>query len=106
MEEKLPGPEFTSIENSLFKRSISPLYLPLLILISLILILSSKEDSGYFKKKFSVYVIGFLMIILSESSLGYVNNDMFRNFSLLVLPLILNLLFYSFFAYKLKSNKY
>ena len=95
-----------NVYKELFKRIIAPLYLPLLILISLILILPSKESAGYSKIKFSVYIIGFLMIILSESSLGYINNDIFRNFILLVLPLMLILFFYSFFVFKLKSNKY
>ena len=95
-----------NVYKELFKRLIAPLYLPLLILISLMLILISKENSSYSKNKFSVYIIGFLIIILSEISLGYINNDIYRNFSLLILPIILIIFFYCFFAYKLKSNKY
>ena len=91
-----------SIYKELFQRLISPLYLPLLILISLLLILNSKENNKYTKYKISIYLIGILIIILSESSLGYIKNNIFTNMFLVILPLLLIVISYSFILYKLK----
>ena len=97
-----------NIYKELFKRLISPFYLPVLILISLLLILTSKENLKYNKNKFSIFFLGFGIIILSESSLGYIANNLIKNISILILPIILILIIYSIFFYKLKlsSNKF
>jgi len=93
-----------NIYKELFKRVISPLYLPVLILISLLLILTSKENLKYNKNKFSIFFLGFIIIILSESSLGYVTNNLIKNIPILILPLILTLIIYLIFLYKLRSS--
>ena len=90
-----------NIFKELFKRLISPFYLPVLILISLILILSSKESLKYNKIKYLVFLIGFLIIILSESSLGYISDNLTKNSLISVLPIILALSVYLVFIYKL-----
>jgi lipopolysaccharide export system permease protein len=88
--------------KELFKRLISPFYLPVLILISLLLILTSKENLKYNKNKFLIFFLGFGIIVLSESSLGYIANNLIKNFSLVILPIILTLIIYLIFIYKLK----
>ena len=91
-----------NIYKELFKRLISPFYLPVLILISLLLILTSKENLRYNKNKFSIFFFGFGIIILSESSLGYITNNLMQNISILILPFVLILMVYLIFIYKLK----
>jgi lipopolysaccharide export system permease protein len=91
-----------NIYKELFKRLISPFYLPVLILISLLLILTSKENLKYNKNKFLIFFLGFGIIILSESSLGYIANNLIKNFSIVILPIILILIIYLIFIYKLK----
>jgi lipopolysaccharide export system permease protein len=91
-----------NIYKELFKRLISPFYLPTLILISLLLILTSKENLKYNKKKFLIFFLGFSIIILAESSLGYISNNSITNFSILILPMVLTLIIYLIFIYKLK----
>ena len=91
-----------NIYKELFKRLISPFYLPVLILISLLLILTSKENLKYNKNKFLIFFLGFGIIVLSESSLGYIANNLIKNFSLVILPIILTLIIYLIFIYKLK----
>jgi lipopolysaccharide export system permease protein len=91
-----------SIYKELFQRLINPFYLPVLILISLLLILTSKENLKYNKNKFLIFFLGFGIIILSESSLGYITNNLMKNFSIFILPIILALIFYLIFIYKLK----
>jgi lipopolysaccharide export system permease protein len=92
------------IYQELFTRLISPFYLPVLILISLLLILTSKENLKYNKNKFLIFFLGFGIIILSESSLGYIANDLIKNFLILILPIILTLIVYLVFIYKLKLS--
>jgi lipopolysaccharide export system permease protein len=87
--------------KELFKRLINPFYLPVLILISLMLILNSKENLKYNKNKYLIFFIGFIIIILSESSLGYISDNLIKNISILILPIILTLLIYLVYIYKL-----
>ena len=95
-----------SIYKELFKRLINPLYLPVLILVSLFLILTSKENLKYNKNKYIIYFVGLSIIILSESSLGYLSDDLTKNISISIIPLFLVLIIYFFFIYKLKlSNR-
>ena len=93
-----------NIYKELFKRLISPFYLPVLILISLLLILTSKENLKYNKKKFLIFFLGFGIIMLSESSLGYISSNIKKNISILILPIILTLILYLNFFYKLKLS--
>ena len=91
-----------NIFKELYKRFIIPFYLPVLILISLLLILKSKENTSYIKFKTFVFLIGFLTIISSESSLRLVKNNFFDNILILTIPFII--LVYLFFLFKLKLN--
>jgi len=93
-----------NIYKELFKRLISPFYLPVLILISLLLILTSKENLKYNKNKFLIFFLGFGVIVLSESSLGYIANNLIKNFSLVILPILLTLIIYLIFIYKIKLS--
>ena len=93
-----------NIYKELFKRLISPFYLPVLILISLLLILISKENLKYNKKKFLIFLLGFGVIIIAESSQGYIAKNLMKNFSILILPLVLTLIIYLIFIYKLKLS--
>jgi len=92
------------IYKEIFKRLINPLYLPVLILISLLLILTSKENLKYNKNKFLIFFLGFGVIILAESSLGYITKNLIENFSILILPIFLMLIIYIIFIYKLKLS--
>ena len=90
-----------NIYKELIKRVINPFYLPVLILISLLLILNSKENLKYNKNKYLIFLIGFVIIILSESLLGYITDDLIKNISILILPIILTLVVYLIYIYKL-----
>ena len=90
------------VYKELFKRLVTPLYLPVLTLISLLLILTSKENIKYTKNKYIAFFIGFGMIILSESSMGYITNNLIKNISISILPIFLTFAAYMIFVYKLK----
>ena len=94
-----------NIYKAVFKRLINPFYLPVLILISLLFILTSKENLKYTKHKYLIFLFGLGLIILSESSLGYVSNNLQKNILISVLPIILTFLIYIIFIHKLKLLK-
>ncbi|MAU39121.1 MAG: permease [Rhodobiaceae bacterium] len=87
--------------KELFKRLISPFYLPALTLISLLLILTSKENVKYIKNKYMTFFIGFGTIIISESSLGYITNNLIKNISIAFIPMILIIITYFVFIFNL-----
>ena len=88
--------------KELFKRILSPLYLPVLILTCMILILKSKESLLYTRYKIITLIFGLFVIILSESSLGFINNNIISSFILTSIPLILIISIYFFLRLKLR----
>ena len=93
------------VYRELFERLISPIYIPLLILISSMNILFSKENTKYLKYRFIIFLIGFLTIVISESSMGYIDKVFSKNLILISLPVISILTIYLSVVYKLKINK-
>ncbi len=94
-----------NVYKELFKRFIVPFYLPLLILISAINLIISKENENYLKFRFTIFIFGILIIIISESSLGFIDNIFFKNISLILFPVISILTLYSILLYKFKLSK-
>ena len=90
--------------KELFKRFVIPLYLPLLILISSINLLITKEAPNYFKYRFLIFLIGIIIIIISESSLGFVQNFFINNLLFILLPIISFLILYAVLIYKFRFN--
>ena len=68
-----------NIYRELFERLITPLYIPLLILISSINILFPKENSKYLRFRFLIFLTGFVTIVVSESSKGYMDKILLKN---------------------------
>ncbi len=93
------------VYKELFKRIIIPLYLPLLVLIAVINLLISKENVNYFKYRISIFLLGILVIIISESSLGFLDNVFLTNLIFILSPIIFILILYLmlFFKFKLKT---
>ena len=91
-----------NIYKTIFKRLINPFYLPVLILISLLFILTSKENLKYNKYKYLIFLFGLGLIILSESSLGYISNNLNKNILILILPIISTIFIYFIFIHKLR----
>ena len=92
--------------KELFKRFFIPLYLPLLILISSINLLITKENVNYNKFRFSIFLIGIFAIVMSESSLGFIENSFIYNFIFVLLPILSFIILYSVLFFKFKINTY
>ena len=94
-----------NVYKELFKRFIVPFYLPLLILISAINLIISKENVNYLKLRFIIFILGIFAIIISESSLGFIDDVFVKNILLILIPIILVLALYSTLLYKFKLSK-
>ena len=94
------------ILRELYKRIIVPIYIPALVLISLLLTFSSKEKRNYFKFRIFIFLCGFILIILSEGSLRYIQNNLKDNFFLICIPFILSIILYLLFNFKFNKKRF
>ena len=94
-----------NIIKEIYKRLIIPFYIPLLILISFLLILSSKESSKYKKVKFFTFFLGLITVILSETTIRFITSNLIFNMKLIFIPFVLILLIYFLLILNFKSFK-
>ena len=94
----------SNIFKEIFKRLLIPFYIPILILISLSLIIKSKENSGYLKLRILIFIMGILTIILSETSLRFTKNEILNNLPIIIIPLIFYLSSYFILLSKFSIN--
>ena len=94
-----------NIIKELYKRIIIPLYIPVLILISLLLIFKSKENVNYPRYRVLIFLIGFSTIILSETTIRLINADFLKNIKFFVIPLILVISLYLNYLIRFKNIK-
>ena len=89
-----------NILKEFHKRIVVPLYIPVLMLLTLLLIIESKENIDYPKFRLVIFLIGVLTIIISEMTLRFVNDNLINNLVLLFIPFALIAILYSIFTYK------
>ncbi len=95
-----------NIYKELYKRFIIPFYIPTLILISLLLIIRSKENINYLKFRIIIFIIGINAIIFSEITLKFIQEIFYKNIFVIFLPVLLFASLYLFFIQKLNfKNK-
>ena len=94
-----------NIIKELYKRLIIPLYIPVLILVSLLLIFKSKENINYSRYRILIFLIGFSTIILSEMTIRLINADFIKNIKFFIIPIILILSLYSNYFLRLKNTR-
>ena len=83
-----------------YKRLIIPFYIPILSLIPFLLLISSKENTNYFRLKFLIFLLGVIAVIFSETTIRLISNSYIDNFVILILPIFLILILYLFFIKK------
>ena len=93
-----------NIIKELYKRIIIPLYIPVLILVSLLLIFKSKENINYPRYRVLIFLIGFSTIILSEMTIRLINADFIKNIKFFIIPIVLVLGLYSNYLMKFKNT--
>ena len=83
-----------NILKELYKRIIIPFYIPVLILIALMLIFKSKENTNYPRYRFFIFLAGFIIIILSETTIRLINEDFLENIKFFIIPIFFVLILY------------
>jgi len=107
IKEKVRNCEFKNLDNilaELHKRLGIPLYLPALMLTALLLIINSKEKINFSKFRFITFLIGFFIIIFSESTLRFIDDSIKFNIFIISIPVISIIMFYFYFLIKLKTK--
>ena len=94
-----------NIIAELYKRFVIPLYIPVLMLITMLLITHSKEKVNYSKHRLFIFLFGFLIIIFSESTLRFIDNSFYNNFLLSLIPVIITIFLYLYFFIKFNFRK-
>ena len=90
----------SNVIKELYKRTIVPFYLPILMLILLFLTLKSKESINYLRYRILIFLFGLITLICSEMTLKFINDDLVENLRIIVIPLISVVILYSiFFTY-------
>jgi len=93
-----------NIVKEFYKRFIIPLYIPVLMMVSLLLIINSKENINYIRQRIFIFLLGIIIIIFSETTLRFVSKDFFENIKIVIIPLILIIFFYLIFLKYLRIN--
>ena len=91
-----------NILKELYKRIIIPMYIPVLILISLLLIFKSKENTNYPRYRILIFLIGLSTIIISEMTIRLIREDFFENIKFFIIPVILIVSLYTMYFVKFK----
>ena len=94
-----------NIYKEIYKRFIIPFYIPILMLISLSLIIYSKESINYSRYRVAMFLIGLLIIIFSETTLKFVENTFLSNIKLIFVPLIILIILYLILLIKTQKIK-
>lgn len=97
---------FINVTRELYKRIFIPIYISVLILITLLILVYSKEEVDYFKFKILIFFLGILTIIFSEISVRFIHNDLKKNIMILLTPILSVILFYLFINLKFRIKKF
>ena len=81
-----------NVFKEIYKRFLVPMYIPSLILCSLILIIYSKENINYTKFRIFVFLLGFVLIIFSETTQKLIQENLDYNIIIFLIPLIIFIL--------------
>ncbi len=91
------------IDEELFKRIIKPFFIPSIVLIACLIILSNKDSYKYNRLQNILFIVGFFVIVISEITARYIGNSKIEFF--IFLPLITFLISYLFFIFKLRVSR-
>ena len=90
--------------QELYKRFITPLYIPILILICLFLIIFPKENKLYKKSRYLIFGTGIFIIILSEIISRFVTDNLINNLNIFIIPICIFIILFILFRIFIKKN--
>ena len=102
--ENCSSKNFYNILKEFYKRFIIPIYIIILSLIPFFLILLSKESQNYNRIRLFTFLLGFAVIIFSETTIKFISSSIIQNIILSIIPIFLFFLIYIFFYFKFKMT--
>jgi len=85
----------------LMRRIVLPFYIPVVSLICSLLLLKNQKN---YKKKISIFLLSFVVLILTELIIRYTGLNYFLRISYIVAPLIMLASLYSLLVYKFNTE--
>jgi len=82
----------------------SPLYIPLITIITCFLLIYKKEKTYIFLKKYALFILSFVILVFAEIVLKYISLSLFYAIAYFVFPLSTLLFFYVYLFNKLKKE--
>ena len=92
------------ISQELFKRFIVPLYILILSLVSSSLIIKPKKNLYVKYHKFSIFILGFLTMIISQISFKFISESKNLDLTIISFPILIIFFYYTFLISKTKLN--
>ncbi len=99
--------DFQSLKNinqEIYKRFIKPIYFPILTLICCFLLTFSKVENNFSIKTIKVFLYMFLILVLSEISMRYLESSKLIFILVMLLPVITYFLVYNFLIAKVRYD--
>ena len=109
IKKKIRNCELSNIDNifaEIYRRLVIPIYLPCLMLISSFLILNSKEKINYNKFTVIIFLLGFGLIVFSETTIRFINDSIFNNLLIAIIPVVITIMlyFHMFLKFNLRTK--
>ena len=101
--EKMFLCDFNSLKNinqEIYKRFVKPIYFPLLTLVCCFLLTFSKIENNFSFKTIKVFLYVFLILVLSEITMRYIETSQLLFILVIILPIIIYFLIYKFLLSK------
>jgi lipopolysaccharide export system permease protein len=93
------------VMQTLSRRSGSPLYIPLIAVLVSFLLIHKKKKKYNFLKKYVLFILTFIILILSEILLKYTGLFLLATISYYVFPIIVSIFFYIYLIKKITTEK-
>ena len=95
---------YKNLVQELYKRTVLPLYIPLLFIIASFLILKSKNNLNYRLFKIKIFLSGIFVVIFSQISVNLVSKNNFMSLTMIITPILLMIISYLIFLNKTRSS--
>ena len=93
------------VVQTLSRRLGAPLYIPLITIVVSFLLIYKKEKKYNYLKKYTLFILSFLLLILGEILLKYVGFSLSLTIFYFVFPVIISILFYIYLIIKIITEK-
>ena len=95
----------TNVVETLSRRLGAPLYIPLISVITSFLLIYKKEKTYSFLKKYILFILSFILLILAEIFLKYTGLSLSMAMSYFIIPISLTFIIYLYLLRKILTEK-